>query len=56
MVHSIELKFGVYIISHYQMKPIEFGECEIDTFFTGIDKTIIIHYYLWSQIIKSVLV
>ena len=52
MMHSVELKFGMYILGHHQMQPMDFGEC----IFTGVNKRILIHYGLWGQIIKSVLV
>ena len=31
MVYLIELKFGIYIIGHHQMNPLDFGECRIYT-------------------------
>ena len=51
MVHLIEIKFGMNIIGHYPTYYVEFGEFEINSFFTGAQKRIFIHYSLWSQII-----
>ena len=56
MVHSIELKFGMYIISHRPTYFVEFGEFRINSFFTGAQKRILIHYSLWSQIVRNMLV
>ena len=55
-VHLLELKFGMCIINHHQTQPSDFGVCRIYTFFAGVDKRILIHYGLWDQIIRSVLV
>ena len=51
MVHSIELKFDMYIIGHLPTYCAEFGEFRINSFFTGAQKRILIHYGLWSQIL-----
>ena len=56
MVHSIELKFDMYIIGHRPTYCVEFGEFTINNFFTGAQKRIFMHYSLWSQIIRSMLV
>ena len=56
MVHSIELKFGMYITGHRRTSPVDFGEYWMNSFFTGVQKRILVHYGLWNQIIKSVLV
>ena len=53
MVHSIELKYGMYVIGHRPRYCVEFG---INSFFTGAQKRILIHYSLWSQIVRSMLV
>ena len=55
MVHSIVVKFGMYIISHRSTNCIEFGELRINIFFTGTQKRILMHYSLWSQIIRNML-
>ena len=55
IVHSIELKFGMYFISHRPTYCVEFGELWINNFFTGALKRILIHYSLWSQIVRSML-
>ena len=55
MVHSIELKFSMYITYHYKANPIDFGECRTHSFFIGV-KIIPLHYGLWNQILKTVLV
>ena len=39
MVHSIELKFGMYIVGHRPTYCVEFGELRI-VFFTGAQKGI----------------
>ena len=54
-VHSIELKFGMHIVVHRLIYYVDFGKFRMNCFFTGVQKTILIHYGLWSQIIKSVL-
>ena len=43
-MHLIELKFGMHIISHRPVYCIDFGEFKINSFFTGVQKRIIIHY------------
>ena len=53
--HSIEFKFGMYIIGHRLTYRVDFGEFRFNSFFTGIQKRILMHYSLWSQIIRSVL-
>ena len=52
MVHSIELKFGMYIIGHRPTSFIDFGEQRINSIFTGAQKRILMRYDLWSQILK----
>ena len=32
-MHSIELKFGVYITDHRRTNPIDLGECQMYSFF-----------------------
>ena len=44
MVHSISLKFDMYITGHYQMNPIDFGEFRMHSFITGVQKIILMHY------------
>ena len=56
MVRSIELKFSMYIIRHCPTHCVEFGEFRINSFFTGTQKRILMHYSLRSQIIRSMLV
>ena len=57
MVHSIELKFGMGIISYRPTYCVEFGKFRINSFFTGPQKKrILINYSLRSQIIRSMLV
>ena len=36
---------------HRRTNPIEFGECQVNNFFTGIRKRILIQYGQWSQIL-----
>ena len=55
-VFSIELKFGMYIIGHLSTYCVEFDEFRVNCFFTGSQKIILIHYSLWSQIVRSMLV
>ena len=55
MVHSIELKFGMYIIGHRPTYSIDFDEFRINSFFTGEQKRILIHCSLQNQSIKSML-
>ena len=55
-MHSIEFKFGMYITGHRRTNPIDFGEHRTNSFFTGVQKRILIHYGLWNQILQSVLV
>ena len=38
MVHSIELKLGMYIIGHRPTHCVEFGEFRTNSFFTGVQK------------------
>ena len=56
MVHSTELKFGMYFIGHRRTYYAEFGEFWINGFFTGAQKRILVLYSLWSQIIRSMAV
>ena len=56
MVRSTELKFSMYIIRHCPTHFVEFGEFRINSFFTGTQKRILMHYSLRSQIIRSMLV
>ena len=35
------------VIDHRRMNPINFGECRIYRFFTGVDRRILIHYGLY---------
>ena len=44
MLHSIELKYGIYIICPHPTYCIDFGEIRISSFFTGVQKRILIHY------------
>ena len=55
-LHLFELIFGVYIIGHRPTYYVEFGEFRINSFFTGVQKRILIQYSLWSQIIRRTLV
>ena len=59
MVYSIELKFGIYILGQSRTNPIDFSECKMHNFFflffKGAQKSFLIYYGLWNQIIKSVL-
>ena len=50
-VHSIEFKFGMYIIGKHQINAADFGEFLMHSFFTGIQKRSLIHYDLLSQIL-----
>ena len=54
-VHSIELKFDMYIIGHLLTYSYDFGEFRNTSVFTGVEKIFLIHYSPWSQIIRSVL-
>ena len=38
MVHLIELKFGMYITGHCQTNSTDFGEYQMNCFFTGAQK------------------
>ena len=50
-VISIELKFGMHVLSHHRTNLIGFDEFRMNSFFTGVKKKrIFIHYGLWSQI------
>ena len=42
----MELKFDKHIIGNPQANPINFGECKIIDFFTGVKKIIPAHYGL----------
>ena len=37
-MHSIEFKFGTYIIGHRLTYCVEFGEFRLNSFFTGAQK------------------
>ena len=50
MMHSIDIKFGIYIIGHHSTNCIGFGEERSNSFFTGTQKRILMHWSLWSQI------
>ena len=56
MVNAIEFKFGMYIRGHRQTNPTEFGEYWKNNFLTGVQKRILIHYGLWSQVHRRMLV
>ena len=49
--HSIEIKFVMYITGHRRTNPTDFGEYRMNSFFTGVQKRILMHYGLWSQIL-----
>ena len=51
MVNSIELKFGMHIIVHRLICCVDSGEFRINSFFAGIQKIIVTHYDLWSEIL-----
>ena len=55
-MHPIELKFGMDIIGHRWMNPNDFGEYQMNNFFTEVQNRILIYYDLWSQILKIILV
>ena len=40
-LHSTELKFGTNIRGHCRKNPIDFRECRIYSFYTGIQKRIL---------------
>ena len=48
-MNLIQLKFGMCITGHHWMNPIDFGECWMHSFFTGIQKRFLKHYGLWSR-------
>ena len=50
-VNSIELKFGMYITDPGRANSIDFGEYRMNSFFTGVQKRVLIHYGQWSQIL-----
>ena len=54
--HSTELKFGMHITVHRLIYCVDFGKFRINSVFTEVQKTILIHYGLWSKILESVLV
>ena len=56
MVHSIELELRMYIIGHRPTSCVEYGEFRINSFFTRAQKRILVHFRLWSQIVRSMLV
>ena len=56
MMHSIEIKFCIHIIGHRPTYRVEFREFRMNSFFTGAQKIILIHYSLRSQIVRSMLV
>ena len=43
MVHSIEFKFGMYVIGHRPIYCMEFGEFRINSTFRGVQERILIH-------------
>ena len=43
-MHSIELKFGMYIMHHRPIYCIDFGEFRINIFFFRSPKVILMHY------------
>ena len=49
----IDLKFGMQIIGHLPTNCVNFGELRNNSLFTGAQKMILIHFSLWSQIIRS---
>ena len=55
MVHSIEVKFGMYFIGHHPTYCVvsNLVKFRMNSLFTGAQKRILIHYSLWSQIIRN---
>ena len=47
-VHSIEFKFRMYLKGHHRKKATDFGEFLMHSFFTGVQKIILLHYDLRS--------
>ena len=46
MVHSIDLKFGMYIAGRRRTNPIDFGEYRMYSIFAEVQERILIHYGL----------
>ena len=44
MVHLIQFKFDVYVIGHRPTYCVNFGKFKNNSFFTGVQKRILIHY------------
>ena len=53
-VRSIDLKFGIHNTSHRPAFCVDFGEFRINTFFSGVQKRINVHYSPWNQTIRIV--
>ena len=53
-MYLTELRFGMYIIDHRWMKLIDFNECMMRIFFTGVQKIIRAHYGISCQSIIRV--
>ena len=54
--HSIELQFGMHIISYHRTHPKDFREYLMYSFFSlfaGVQKIILINYGLRSEILRS---
>ena len=54
-VHWIELKFGMCVTSHRPTYCVDFDEFRLNNVFTSVPKRILLHYSLWSEIIRSIL-
>ena len=54
-VHSIDLKYSMYIMRHYPTYYVDFGEFKINSFYIGVQNFFLIHCSLWGQIIRSML-
>ena len=55
-MNSGDLKTYRIYVNHRPTYCVEYGEFSINSFFTGAQKRVLMHYSLWSQIVRSMLV
>ena len=49
-VHSIQLKFDMNITGHRRTNPMDFAECRMHNFFTGVKKKYLMYYAIMNKI------
>ena len=52
-MHLIDLKFGTYIIGLHRTNSVDFGECQMQSFFTEVQERILKHSYTFLYILPT---